>query len=148
MENFRKMKKSDLVAMLEEIYVCDSPKVTSPKDISVIMRAKIGRSKQENFLVAYLDGANNIIDLQVIFKGTLNQCPVHPREVFAPAFELRAAAIIIGHNHPSGNIEPSFQDIDMTEKLKNAGEILGIQILDHVIFTKKGYYSFKSNGKI
>ena len=72
---------------------------------------------------------------------------VHQREVFAPAFELRANSIIIGHNHPSGNPEPSIEDTLMTRKLKEAGEILGIELVDHVIITDKSHYSFQGNGK-
>ena len=142
------MRKADLVAMVTELYICDCQKITGPSDVANVLRSKIGRSKQENFLAIYVDGANNVIETRIIFKGTLNSCVVHPREVFAPAFELRAAAVIIGHNHPSGNTEPSFEDISMTKKLSEAGNILGIEILDHVIFTKKGYYSFKSNGNL
>jgi DNA repair protein RadC len=142
------MRKADLVAMVKELYVCDCQKITGPSDVASVLNSKIGRSKQEHFVAIYVDGANNIIETRVAFKGTLNSCVVHPREIFAPAFEMRAAAVIIGHNHPSGNIEPSFEDIAMTKKLTEAGNILGIEVLDHVIVAKANYYSFKTNGKI
>jgi len=142
------MRKADLVAMVKELYVCDCQKITGPSDVSQVLRSKIGRSKQEHFLAIYVDGANNVIETRVVFKGTLNKCIVHPREIFAPAYEMRAAAVIIGHNHPSGNTEPSFEDISMTKKLSEAGSILGIEVLDHVIFTDTSYYSFKTQGKL
>lgn len=103
---------------------------------------------QEHFIVITLDGANNVIKVRVIFIGTLNKSMVHPREVFAPALADRAASIVIAHNHPSGNPEPSIEDILMTRKLKEAGEIIGIEIIDHVIITKKNHYSFQGNGKL
>lgn len=103
---------------------------------------------QEHFIVITLDGANNVINVRVIFIGTLNKSMVHPREVFAPALTDRAASIVIAHNHPSGNPEPSIEDLLMTRKLKEAGEIIGIEIIDHVIITKKNHYSFQGNGKM
>ena len=104
--------------------------------------------QQEHFILITLDGANNVIKVRVIFIGTLNKSMVHPREVFAPALADRAASIVIAHNHPSGNPEPSVEDLLMTRKLKEAGEIIGIEIIDHVIITKKNHYSFQGNGKM
>jgi DNA repair protein RadC len=148
--NFKGMSKKELVAFLEEIHCCEGkPDVRVSRDVASIFHGKIGfKNKQEHFLAMYLDGANKVIETRIIFIGTLNKSMVHPREVFAPAFELRAASLIIGHNHPSGNIEPSIEDLHMTKKLKEAGEILGIEILDHVIFTDTNHYSFQANGKI
>ncbi len=122
-------------------------KISGPKDIFNLLSTYVSK-QQEHFISITVDGANNVLNTRVVFIGTLNKSIVHPREVFAPAFTDRAAAIIIAHNHPSGNIEPSFEDITMTKKLTEAGEILGIDILDHVIVAKKGYYSFKMNGKL
>ncbi|HSW60988.1 MAG TPA: JAB domain-containing protein, partial [bacterium] len=104
--------------------------------------------QQEHFIMVTLDGANNVINVRVVFIGTLNKSMVHPREVFAPALADRAASIVIAHNHPSGDPEPSIEDILMTRKLKEAGEIIGIEIIDHVIITKKNHYSFQGNGKM
>jgi DNA repair protein RadC len=125
----------------------DKFKITGPKDIHFLLN-EYCLKQQEHFLSITLDGANNVLNTRVVFIGTLNRSIVHPREVFAPAFTDRAAAIIIAHNHPSGNTEPSFEDIAMTQKLVEAGNILGIEILDHIILTKKSYYSFKTNGKL
>lgn len=148
--NFKGMSKKELVAFLEELHCCEEKQsVKVSKEVASIFHGKIGfKCMQEHFLTMYLDGGNNIIETRIIFIGTLNKSMVHPREVFAPAFELRAANIIIGHNHPSGTVEPSVEDVLMTRKLKEAGEILGIEVLDHVIFTDTNHYSFQGNGKI
>jgi DNA repair protein RadC len=97
--------------------------------------------KQEYFLALYLDGANHLCETQVITIGTLNQSLVHPREVFAPAIEKRCASIIVAHNHPSGILEASYEDIEVTKRLNECGKLLGVDLLDHIIFTKKGYIS-------
>lgn len=97
--------------------------------------------KQECFAVLTLDGANRLIDNVVIFRGTLDQSIVHPREIFAKAIEDRAASIILAHNHPSGNLEASPEDEIVTRKLVEAGELMGIRVLDHLIVTKHGYRS-------
>ncbi|HJJ47962.1 MAG TPA: DNA repair protein RadC [Methanocorpusculum sp.] len=88
---------------------------------------------QENVIVATLSGANEVIRVHPITRGTVNQSQIHPREVFAPAIEDRAASIILIHNHPSGNLTPSPQDVLITERIKQAGELLGITLLDHLI---------------
>lgn len=98
--------------------------------------------QQEHFITLYLDGSNNIIETRVITIGTINQSLVHPREVFSPAIEKRAASIIIAHNHPSGILEASLEDRNVTERLKEAGAILGIELLDHIIISKNCYMSF------
>ncbi|MCK5295046.1 MAG: JAB domain-containing protein [Arcobacteraceae bacterium] len=98
---------------------------------------------QEHFITIYLNGANEIIESRVITIGTLNQSLVHPREVFSPAIEKRAASIIIAHNHPSGILKPSKEDLQVTKRLRESGKILGIEVLDHIIFGDTGFYSFK-----
>ena len=104
--------------------------------------------KQEYFIAIYLDGANHICDINVVTIGILNQSLVHPREVFAPAIEKRCASVIVAHNHPSGNLTPSNADIEVTKRLKESGELLGIELLDHIIFTQNGYFSFDEEGMI
>lgn len=104
--------------------------------------------KQEHFIAMTLDGANYIIEKRVITIGTLNQSLVHPREVFADAITDRAASVIIAHNHPSGQLHPSHEDMLVTERLKKAATILGIDLLDHLIITGEGFYSFKNEGKL
>jgi len=102
--------------------------------------------QQEHFLALYLDGANNLYETRVITIGTLNQSLVHPREVFSQAIEKRCASIIVAHNHPSGILEASREDIEVTQRLKESGQILGIELLDHIIFTKDAFVSLKEEG--
>ncbi len=102
--------------------------------------------RQEYFVALYLDGANRILEKRTLFIGTVNKSLVHPREVFAPAIELRAASLIVAHNHPSGQLQPSQADIAITQKLTQSAEILGIELLDHLIVTKEGYFSFEKDG--
>ena len=100
-------------------------------------------SKKEHFLAFYLDTQNRLIERQIISIGTLNSSLVHPREVFEPAIALHSASVIIAHNHPSQDLTPSIEDKKITERLIEAGKILGIEIVDHIILTKKGYFSFE-----
>jgi DNA repair protein RadC len=105
--------------------------------------------KQELFLVIALDGASKVLYTKIIFKGTLNQSLVHPREVFSDAIRERAAGIIIAHNHPSDTASPSRADRQITDRLKESGKILGIELLDHIIVTPSGnYFSFSDDGLI
>ena len=103
---------------------------------------------QQAVAAFYLDTQGKVIDRQIISIGTLDASLVHPREVFEPAVSLRAASIIVAHNHPSGNLEPSREDIEITKQLVEAGKILNIQIIDHVIITKIGFTSTKKKGII
>ena len=99
--------------------------------------------KQEHFLSLTLDGSGCLIQRRIITIGTLNASLVHPREVFAPAIEERAASIIVAHNHPSGSVEPSQEDHNVTRRLRQSGELLGIPLLDHIIISSAGEVSFK-----
>ena len=106
----------------------------------------IADKKQEYFLCISLNGANEVIENRVVTVGLLNANLVHPREVFVDAISDRAASIIIAHNHPSGVLKPSPDDIATTKQLVDAGKILGVSVLDHIIITKKGHLSFKERG--
>ena len=108
--------------------------ITSPEDIYREIRHYSSR-EQESLVVVLLNGAHEAIGTFVATIGLLNKTIVHPREVFAPAISKRAAAVAIAHNHPSGNIEPSNDDKEVTVRLNEAGQILGIKLLDHVMFT-------------
>jgi len=108
----------------------------------------IADKKQEYFLCISLNGANEVIRNRVVTVGLLNTNQVHPREVFADAISDRAASIILAHNHPSGVLKPSPNDLAATKQLVDAGKILGIPVLDHLIITKKGFLSFKEMGLI
>lgn len=120
-------------------------KISSSNDVYDELKPYYNK-QQEYFLALYLDGANHLLDTKVISIGTLNQSLVHPREVFAYAVEKRCASIIVAHNHPSGILKPSSEDISITQRLKESGKILGIELLDHIIFTREGFVSLKEEG--
>ena len=113
-----------------------------PEDIWNSLIDLRGR-KKEYFVIFYFDTKNQEIKRKVISVGTLNANLIHPREVFEPAVRHTAAQIIIAHNHPSGNLEPSEDDLKITKKLGSAGKILGIEVIDHIIVTKRSFLSFK-----
>ena len=117
-----------------------------PKDVWERME-DIRGSKKEHFVVFYLDSRNQEIQREIISVGTLNESLVHPREVFEGAIKNNAASIIIAHNHPSGDLEPSQADIEITKKLIHAGKILDIKIVSHVIVTKDKWNEFKDYEK-
>ena len=138
-------KASQVISALElskRYLIRQNKKISNANDVYEELKEYINKH-QEYFLSIYLDGANHICQTRVITIGTLNQSLVHPREVFAPAIEQRCASIIIAHNHPSGILEPSKEDILITQRLKKSGKLLGIELLDHVIISKRGYYSMK-----
>ena len=120
-------------------------KITSASDVYQHL-AEFHNCDREHFIAITLDGASRIINTRVISIGTLNQSLVHPREVFADAISDRAASIIISHNHPSGQLEPSIEDRRVTKRLKEVGTIMGIELLDHVILTASSHYSFSEEG--
>lgn len=122
-------------------------RVSYPTDILPAVRHYVTRS-QEYFIVISLNGAHEIIKSRIVSIGILNRTLIHPREVFADPIKERAASIILAHNHPSGNLTPSSEDIEVTKRLFNAGELLGINVLDHVIFSQKSHYSFAENEQI
>jgi len=106
----------------------------------------IADKKQEYFICISLNGANEVIGNRVVTVGLLNTNQVHPREVYADAISDRAASVILAHNHPSGLLKASADDIETTRQLVEAGKILGISVLDHIIIARNGYFSFKERG--
>ncbi|MDO8609299.1 MAG: DNA repair protein RadC [bacterium] len=108
---------------------------------------EIRKSKKEHFIVYYLDVRNQVIKKEIISIGTLNASLVHPREVFEPAIQNSAAQIIICHNHPSDDPTPSEEDMILTKRLIQAGEILGIEIIDHVVVSLHSFYSCKEHNR-
>jgi len=123
------------------------PPVTKPSDILPIV-AEYRFRKKENFIVFYLNGRNQVICSECVSVGTLNASLVHPREVFEPAIRHLAAGVIFAHNHPSGDCTPSEDDIEITKRLVDAGRLIGIEVLDHLIIGQHGYLSFKEKGLI
>jgi DNA repair protein RadC len=122
-------------------------KIGLPPDVLPLIQHMADR-KQEHFLCISLNGAYEVIAVRTVSVGLVNKTQVHPREVFADPITDRATAIIVAHNHPTGNLTPSKDDIAITRQLKSAGETLGIRLLDHIIFSHKGYYSFMENNEL
>lgn len=118
--------------------------VLSPSDVWSRME-DVRNSKREHFVVFYLDSRNQEVKREVVSIGTLNASLVHPREVFESAIKNNAASIIVAHNHPSGDLEPSMDDIEITKKLVHAGKILGISLIDHVVVSGSGHKSIINN---
>ncbi len=119
--------------------------ISSPGDVFREIQHYSSR-EQEHLIVVLLNGAHEVISTIVATIGLLNRTIVHPREVFADAIRSRAAAVVIAHNHPSGNVEPSEDDKQVTVRLQKAGEILGIKVLDNIVFSEDRYYSFLEHG--
>ncbi len=116
-------------------------KIKFPTDILPLIR-HYGDRKQEHLICISVNAANEVINVRVVTIGLIDKTHVHPREVFADAISDRASAIIIAHNHPVGDLMPGKEDKEITDKIKKAGKILGISLLDHIIFNSKSYYSF------
>ena len=141
-------KASQILAAIElsrRYLIRTHRKITSAADAYDVLKSYAAKNR-EHFLAMTLDGASHIIETRVVTIGILNQSLVHPREVFADAIADRAAGILVAHNHPSGTLEPSRADITITDRLKEVGRLVGIELLDHLILTKTGYYSFADEG--
>ncbi len=123
------------------------PRITSPDDVLPHVRA-IASKKQEYFLCVSLNGAHEVIECRTVTVGLLDSNQVHPREVFADPIADRAAAVIFAHNHPSGTLEASAEDIALTQRLCRAGHLLGIRVLDHLIVTRDGFVSLHALGHV
>lgn len=117
--------------------------VSSPHDVYELLKYDLKDLKQEVLIVLYLDVKTNLIAKKQIFQGSLNQSLIHPREVFKYAVKYSAYSILLVHNHPSGDPEPSVQDLEVTNRFKRIGELLQIQLLDHVIIANDKYLSIK-----
>ncbi len=123
-------------------------KISSPNDAAVVMMEEMRYYKKEYFKIILLDTKNNILKVSEISVGSLNSSIVHPREVFAEAIVNSSSSIILVHNHPSGEPEPSNEDIALTNRLAECGKIIGIKIIDHIIIGDGIFYSFKEEGLI
>ncbi|MGB4439047.1 MAG: DNA repair protein RadC [Sedimentibacter sp.] len=126
----------------------DKIKISSPGDAAVVMMEEMRYYKKEYFKIILLDTKNNIKKISQISVGSLNSSIVHPREVFTEAVANSCSSIILVHNHPSGESEPSHEDIMLTNRLDECGKILGIKVLDHIIIGDGVFFSFKEEGLI
>ena len=120
------------------------PMVKSPEDVVNIVKSQLKGKKKEHFLVLCLDTRNRVINCRPVSIGSLDTSIVHPREVFREAVSSSAASVIFVHNHPSGDPEPSKEDVELTKRLVKSGEIIGIDVLDHIIICDRSYLSLKA----
>jgi len=141
-------KAAQILAAIElsrRYLIRSNTRITDAADVYTELRP-YATKPQEHFLVITLDGASHIINTRVVFIGTLNQSLAHPREIFSDAISDRAAGIILAHNHPSGTLEASRADLAITRRLQEVAKLVGIDLLDHVILAREGYYSFSDEG--
>jgi DNA repair protein RadC len=125
----------------------DSYIVRSPEDVAKYFE-DLTLQNQEHFEAIYLNTKNIIISRKMVFKGSLNSSIVHPREVFREGIRLSAASVIVCHNHPSGNPDPSRQDVEVTKRLSEVGKMVGIELLDHIIIGQGKHVSLKEKGYV
>ena len=141
--------KSSVISAALELgrrrFVKNGNTISTPNDIFLEVKHFATR-EQEQFIVIVLNGAHEVINIFTATIGLVNRALIHPREVFSDPIARRATAIILAHNHPSGILEPSREDITTTSRLAESGEILGIKVIDHLIFSTKSYYSFREHG--
>jgi len=122
--------------------------LTNPRDSASALVAMLQDEPAEVFAILCLTTKHRVIAYHEVSRGTLDSTPVHPREVFKAALLANAAAIIVCHNHPSGDPTPSVDDLDVTRRLVATGEVLGIEVLDHIVVGDGRYYSFKEGGRV
>ena len=122
-------------------------RIRHPSDIYALIRHHADR-RQERFLCLSLNGAHEVLAIRIVTIGLVNRTIVHPREVFADPIIDRASAVAVAHNHPSGNLQPSEEDSEITYRLKTTADILGLNFLDHLIFSENFYFSFRQEGLI
>jgi len=120
------------------------PILKSPEDVAAAVKSRLKGKKKEHFFVLCLDTRNRLINNRLVSIGSLDTSIVHPREVFKEAVSSSAASVIFVHNHPSGDPEPSKEDVELTNRLAKAGEIIGIDVLDHIIVCNESYLSLKA----
>ncbi|OFV84718.1 MAG: hypothetical protein A2W26_13655 [Acidobacteria bacterium RBG_16_64_8] len=140
------------------MYVCELTKrryrgkrpkeIRGPDDIVAFVGPKLRKEQREHFLVLLLNARHEVLGKETVSIGSLNASLVHPREVFKPAIVASAASVVLVHNHPSGDPEPSEEDLTLTKRLVEAGELLGVQVLDHVIVAGRGVVSLRSRQQL
>ncbi|WP_422487323.1 RadC family protein [Gudongella sp. DL1XJH-153] len=138
----------EIARRLYEAKVYKGVRITSPEVVYDLLKNKQMHQEVETFSVVLLDTKNQVIDIVEISKGTINQAIVHPRDVFKLAIRRNSARLILSHPHPSGDATPSSEDISVTKRLVDAGNIIGIKVVDHVIIGNGSYVSLKELGEI
>ncbi|MCL2213684.1 MAG: hypothetical protein FWC06_00610 [Treponema sp.] len=143
-------KACTISAMLEfgkRRYGAFSVRIKQPADIFTLVRHYADR-KQEHFISLSLNGAHEVLAIRIVTIGLVNKTIVHPREVFADLIQDRAAAFCVAHNHPSGQLESSPEDDEITDRLQTAARILGLHFIDHIIFSQNNWRSYRESGRI
>ncbi|QUW20923.1 DNA repair protein RadC [Sporosarcina sp. Marseille-Q4063] len=120
--------------------------IRSPEDAASYLMAEMTSLTQEHFVVLYLNVKNEVLHKRTVFIGSLNSSIVHPREVYKEAVKHSAASVICAHNHPSGTVDPSHEDIEVTKRLAEAGSVMGVELLDHIIIGDYQFISLKEKG--
>jgi DNA repair protein RadC len=126
--------------------ISEKKQLSSPAEVAEMARIRLGRKEKEEFWAAFLDNQNRLISWERISTGTVNTTMIYPRELMEQALQRKASSLVIVHNHPGGNLTPSSPDIEITRHIVQAGRILGIRLLDHLIITADTYYSLKDEG--
>lgn len=143
-------KACSIAAMLEfgrRHWCAAGTRITRPEDIYTLIRHHADR-RQECFICISLNGAHEVLAVRIVTIGLVNKVLVHPREVFSDPILDRSSAVIVAHNHPSGQLTPSREDDEITERLQAAAEILGLGFLDHLIFSARSFFSYKQQGRL
>jgi len=122
--------------------------ISSPYEAHALLHELLDDADREHFLVLMLDNRHYLIGINTVSIGTLNASLVHPREVFKPALLCNTAAVLLAHNHPSGDPSPSAEDLALTARLKQSGELLGVAVLDHLIIGENTFVSLKERGQL
>lgn len=135
----------ELARRASQARACSAP-VHDASDVEEWLKLEYGSLQQENFAALYLDSRGHILHHQTLFVGTLNQSLVHPREIFKQAFVHSASSVLFVHNHPSGDLVPSVQDLSTTRQLVETSKVCQIPIMDHLIVSSQGTFSFKEHG--
>jgi DNA repair protein RadC len=145
--NYDELDREELLLLLKEVSGGGKKRdrIRYPQDVLPYVR-KYRNKEQEYFVSLILDGERKVIKVHEVSKGLVNRTMVHPREVFREAIRENAVAVLLVHNHPSGNLEYSKEDSDVKGRLKEAGQLIGIEVIDFMIVTDGGYYSFLEKG--
>lgn len=136
----------ELFSRYMESGISEKKQLSSPAEVAEMARTRLGRKEKEEFWAAFLDNQNRLISWERISTGTVNTTMIYPRELMEQALQRKASSLVIVHNHPGGNLTPSSPDIEITRHIVQAGRILGIRLLDHLIITADTYYSLKDEG--
>lgn len=132
----------------EDRVMDDEIRLKDKRSLLDFLKYKVGFKEREEFIVIFLNNYNIMMGYEVLFTGTIDKSAIYPREIMEKVFKYKAKGVIFAHNHPSGNLRPSKQDISMTEHMQEALDYIDVKVLEHVIVTKDGYFSFLEEGLI